>query len=263
MKGLWSRWMQSEFTLCPVCDSEVGQSSEYERYKIPVRHPGPRRVLASLCRGCREAIPWISASLCRVCGRPEVCGDCERLVTRYYERSRSAVKYDAKMKEVLALYKYRGSEKLEPVLAAMLAFSYEQLQRELISQGIDIGQPIVTAVPLARERLEERGFNQAERMAVRLANWYGFFYDPLLSRLFHTEKQSLKDRRSRTTDMKGIFTLASTPSRSAEEVRPTILLVDDIYTTGSTINECARILKQGLTQSGISPHVYGVLWARS
>jgi competence protein ComFC len=265
MRRLWSRWLQSEVTLCPVCDSKVNQLSEYERSSIPVRHPGPREVLSTLCKGCRESIPWITASLCRVCGRPEVCGDCERLVTRHYERSRSAVRYDAKMKEVLALYKYRGSEKLEPVLAAMLAFSYEQLQREFIFHGIDlgIGQPIVTAVPLARERLEDRGFNQAERMAVRLANWYGLVYDPLLSRLFHTEKQSLKDRRSRTTDMRGIFTLTSPTSRIGEEVRPTILLVDDIYTTGSTINECARILKQGLSRSSHSPHVYGVLWARS
>jgi competence protein ComFC len=258
MIDLWSRWMQPKSSVCPVCGSQVSKASANEASYIPVRHPAPRAILATLCVGCREAIPWIAVSVCRICGRPETCEDCQRQDIRYYEACRSAVKYNAAMKELLALYKYRGSEGLEPVMAAMLAFSYEQLQRELVQQGKGTFQPLVTAVPLARERLEERGFNQAERMAMRIAKWYGLAYAPLLIRQFHTEKQSLKNRRSRTTDMRGIFALSSADT----SVRSAVLLVDDIYTTGSTVNECARILKMG-SSSHASSRVYGVLWARS
>lgn len=257
---VFSRWMQSDLGCCPVCGSQVRKGSASEASAIPIHHPGPRSILSSLCSGCKKVIPWIIAPICRICGRPEICPDCERTVERHYELCRSSVKYNAPMREWLALYKYRGSEALEPVMAAMLAFAYEQLQRELIRRGDSYSHSIVTSVPLAKERLEERGFNQAERMAVRLADWYGMTYSPLLKRLFHTEKQSLKDRRSRTTDMRGIFTLND--SHPAEE-RAVYLLIDDIYTTGSTINECARILKAGVSQKSLSPLVFGLQWARS
>lgn len=255
-----NRWMQSDSGVCPVCGSQLRKPGVSQISNIPLRHPGPRAVLSALCGGCRGVIPWITAPACRVCGRSEACGDCERNVDRQYEMCRSSVRYNSPMKDWLALYKYRGSEALEPVMAAMLAFAYEQLQRDLLRGGNNTLAPIVTSVPLARERLEDRGFNQAERMGMRLASWYGLPYAPLLKRLFHTEKQSLKDRRSRTTDMRGIFALEE---GGRMEEWNAFLIVDDIYTTGSTVNECARILRKGVSQSGTNTLVYGLQWARS
>jgi ComF family protein len=156
------------------------------------------------------------------------------------------------MKEWLALYKYSGNEGLEGVLAAILAFAYERL-RDVSRCRFDA----ITSVPLAPERLRDRGYNQAERLAVRLAEWYGLNYRPLLLRLRHTEKQSLKTRRSRVTDMRGNFSVVADESFSEK-----IILVDDIYTTGSTLDECARVLTRDV-QSGLPREVYGVLWARS
>jgi ComF family protein len=166
--------------------------------------------------------------------------------------SRCAVRYTDTMRDWLALYKYRGSERLEIVLAAMLAFAYERLCRV---SGASF--PTITAVPLAQERLRERGFNQAERLAMRLADWYRISYSPLLRRLRHTEKQSLKSRRSRVVDMRATFA----PQLRPEWTGP-VLLVDDIYTTGSTLNECARVLRQAAPTAD-PPSVYGLLWARS
>lgn len=168
------------------------------------------------------------------------------------------------MKDWLALYKYRGNEKLEAFLAAMLAFAFERLCDELGMSDSESIFHTVASVPLAAERQQERGFNQAERMAVRLSEWYGLSYRPLLLRLRHTEKQSLKNRQSRVNDMMGNFAAASvvdsSTSKSASPHR--IILIDDIYTTGSTVNECARVLRDA---SGVAspPEIYGVLWARS
>ena len=188
-------------------------------------------------------------------------------IRRHVACCRSAVRYDERMRELLARYKYRGSEKLAPLMAAMLAFAYEQLVRAAPT----CAPHAITAVPLARERQEERGFNQAEQMARTVAAWYGIPYVPLLQRSRHTQKQSLKNRRSRLQDMKGAFTLTSIQRlqalRSHQPQPLRILLADDIYTTGSTMNECAATLQtSGSVDRGDpsrDPVVYGMLWARS
>jgi predicted amidophosphoribosyltransferase len=108
----------------------------------------------------------------------------------------------------------------------------------------------------------DRGFNQAERLARRLAEWYGLGYETLLVRLRHTEKQSLKTRRSRVVDMRGNFAAESSGLFSARLASAGILLIDDIYTTGSTLDECARVLREAFHMER-RPEVYGLLWARS
>ena len=251
-----SRWFRPTVPTCIVC----GRDADTRRRPapLPVRHPAVRAVLRKLCYVCSEAIPWIVSPVCRVCGRPEVCPDCPRREVRHLLFSRGAVRYDDRMKDWLALYKYRGSEALEPLMAAMMSYGYERIIGELPSIHA------VTSVPLARERLEERGFNQAERMARTLAEWYGVPYYALLQRNRHTEKQSLKNRRSRLVDMKGNFValdprkLSALADRHGHPVR--IVLVDDIYTTGSTMNECAGALEAALPGYA---EVYGLMWARS
>ncbi|WP_239615861.1 ComF family protein [Cohnella mopanensis] len=242
-------WFAPSQQDCPVCGRNASQASS--PIVVPVKHAEPRRILTSLCGTCRKSIPWITHAICRICGRAESCEDCIRRQNRYYALSRCAVRYDPQMRDWLALYKYRGNEGLEAVLSAMLAFAYERLC-EVTPSGFDV----ITSVPLAPERLRARGYNQAERLAIRLAEWYGLEYRPMLLRLRHTEKQSLKTRRSRVVDMRGNF--AAVPT---DLVSGTVLLVDDIYTTGSTLDECARVLTQAFPEA--SREVYGLLWARS
>ncbi|RED57613.1 ComF family protein [Cohnella lupini] len=246
-------WFAPSEAACPVCGRNAVNSSS----AIPVRHPTPRRILSSLCASCLRSIPWIVHPLCRICGRMERCEDCVRRKARNYALSRCAVRYDNTMKDWLALYKYRGNEQLESVLAAVLAFAYERL-----TGTVTTGFQIITAVPIAPERMRDRGFNQAERLARRLAEWYGLDYETLLFRLRHTEKQSLKSRRSRVVDMRGNFAAESSGLFSTSVASTGILLIDDIYTTGSTLDECARVLRESFHMEN-RPDVYGLLWARS
>ncbi len=263
-----SRWLRPAWPSCVICgrESAPGQAGGY------VRHPQPASVLQWLCRSCRTAIPWIAKPACRICGRPEACPDCPRRANRSLQFSRCAVRYDDKMKDLLALYKYRGSEKLEFLMAAILAAAFERIGAELASRGTRPRFHMVASVPLARERLEERGFNQAERMAEILAGWYGLVHRPLLRRNRHTEKQSLKNRRTRLSDMRGNFSpdmaeirAIAPPDVAQGPVR--VLLIDDIYTTGSTLNECAAALRTAFCETlGIPPgylEIYGLVWARS
>ncbi|MBB6692180.1 ComF family protein [Cohnella xylanilytica] len=268
---------------CPVCGKD-GRPS-LAAAALPVRHAAPARELRRLCGDCLARIPWIANAICPVCGRPDRCGDCLRRRERHFERCRGAVRYDETMKEWLALYKYRGLEKLEPVMAAILAGAVERL---LSSAAAPAPFDLITSVPLAEQRLEERGFNQAERMAMRISEWYRIPYVPLLRRVRHSDKQSFKGRKDRLENMRGNFAPMAeaidgllgygvsrgngklrhsvpsvTPSPTSALFSPPtvlrILIADDIYTTGSTMNECALALRMGLP----SCEVYGALWARS
>jgi len=244
------KWFAPSKSVCPICGRDAARTAGSA--PIPVHHPKPRQALASLCGLCLRAIPWIVYPVCPVCGRAESCEDCVRRKIRSYTISRCAVRYTEMMKDWLALYKYRGNEGVETVLAAMIAFAYERLCEAANSEF-----HAVTSVPLAPERLRERGFNQAERLAIRLADWYGLSYRPMLHRLRHTEKQSLKSRLGRVVDMRGNFAADRSALFSGN-----ILLLDDVYTTGSTLDECARVLKQAAGEDE-APKVYGLLWARS
>ena len=248
-----SSWFAAAKRECPICGRDGSQAGNAAAVPIPIKHPAPRQALASLCGLCRQAIPWIVHPICRVCGRAETCEDCLRRANRSYAVSRCAVRYTDTMRDWLALYKYRGNEGVEIILAAMLAFAFERLHHAAPGASF----PVITSVPLAPERLKERGFNQAERLGLRLAEWYGIAYRPLLHRLRHTEKQSLKTRRSRVVDMKGNFAAAHPGSFSGN-----IVLLDDVYTTGSTLDECARVLRQAAGPDAPC-RIYGLLWARS
>ena len=263
-----ARWLRPERSPCLIC----GRDCVPVAGPVPVRHPEARAALMRLCEHCRAAVPWIAKPACPICGRPESCPDCRRRVSRSLVFTRCAVRYDARMKDLLARYKYRGSERLEALMAAMLAFAYERIAAELAAGSRD-GKArfhLITAVPLAGERLKERGFNQAERMAEILSEWYGMPCIPILRRNRQTGKQSLKTRRRRLTDLKGTFSAAWDPAalrRLPGRSPVRILLADDVYTTGSTLNECAQTLREALCAAyGLSKEeveIYGIVWARS
>jgi len=257
-------WLRPSSSACPLCGQDTARSGGHSKTgstPIPLHHPHPRAILGSLCRTCLRKIPWIIRIACPTCGRPDPCGDCLRSAHPPYMRCRCAVRYDDSMKEMLATYKYRGAERLEPVLAAILAASLERLGRE--EQALEPASFFhrITAVPLSLERMQQRGFNQAEKLARRLSSWYGVPYTEMLVRRVHTDKQSQKSRRGRVQDLKGIFEpLQTSMLEPSEPQRPmNILLVDDVYTTGSTMRECASALAAG----NPSIRIYGALWARS
>lgn len=231
--------------LCSAC----GQGRQYPGWN-------PLRV----CQACFEAIPWIRAAGCSICGRDAACPDCQRLGPRALAMNRSAVSYDDTMRELLASYKYRGNERLQSMLGRMLVHAYGlyMLDPAIQKRGFDC----ITFVPVSPERRAERGFNQAEQMAVVLGEQVGLPVVSLLTRLRHTGKQSMMSREERMENMRGAF--AVIPGRTAKlqtvlrRKKPRILLVDDVYTTGSTLTQCAEAIRGSMPQA----RVYGLCWAR-
>lgn len=231
--------------LCSSC----GQTRQYAGWN-------PLRV----CDACFQAIPWIREVECPVCGRGETCPDCQRLGPRALVMNRSAVRYDDAMRELLAAYKYRGNERLRVLLGRMLVHGYRlyMLDPAIKKRGFDY----ITFVPVSQERLAERGFNQAEQMAVMLGGQVGLPVVSLLTRQRHTGKQSKMSREERMANMRGAFAVipgrAAKLQRMARGRRLRILIVDDVYTTGSTLTQCAEALCEGLPQA----RIYGLCFAR-
>ncbi|MBP1157810.1 MULTISPECIES: ComF family protein [unclassified Paenibacillus] len=220
------------------------------------RESGVRRI--PVCRRCYELIPWIHEVRCDRCGRHEECPDCPRRIDTHFTQNRSVVRYDEHMKDWLAIYKYRGKESLAKVLGPMLLHAYHMHHKgKVISDAAEW----ITYVPLSGQRLAERGFNQAEQLARELGRLTGIPVVPLLTRTRHTDKQSFKARAERLDDMLGVFAPdlgQITPIAAAcRKGQVRLYLVDDVYTTGSTFNECARTIRTILPV-----RVYGISWAR-
>ena len=193
-----------------------------------------------LCAACRKAAPVIRAPFCAVCSQPFfgrmdgafVCSNCRErrlhftcAVARY--QSRGAVR------ELVHRFKYNGRVYLRNVLTDWLAEAMEDPR--LQSPPCDR----IVPVPLHPTRERERGFNQALVLAEGLARRSGIPLADCLQRTRYTTTQTLFDREARMENLRGAFQM-----RQSADVRNLhLLLIDDVLTTGSTVEECARVLQ--------------------
>lgn len=266
---------------CPLCQMPARKSDPDPFLRTSL--PRDARLL-QLCRGCAAAVPWITHIACAVCGRPDPCPDCRRRSDAHFIISRSAVRYDDSVREWLALFKYRGDERLVYPLADMLDIAYVRLAHELSNRGAVQRWDAIIPVPVSPDRLMERGFNQAERLASQLCARRGIPLAELLVRTRHSEKKSLQSRLARLKSVDGLFTAdpeavasfissrlsqvlaAPSPNHTSLQSRSIrVLIVDDIYTTGSTIDACAAALHQafGSLAPRLKLDIYAITLARS
>lgn len=242
-----------------------------------------------LCPICFATIPWIIHPRCKICGRNIGCPDCNRHIgeTRNYVINRSAVAYSEQMREWLAQYKFRGNEAYGPLLARMAGWAVKAMENELKMLGAtgrkhparNFRFNAVTYVPASSDRMMERGFNQARELASGVGRACRIPVLSLLERTCHTEKQSLKSRRERIQNLQGVYgPLPNSSERLITAIRNEqkslmfkkreslpfrIVLVDDVYTTGSTVSACANVLHNICASIGCPVEVYVITWARS
>lgn len=195
------------------------------------------------CPHCRTGIHLIRSPLCPRCGIPftvtegedHLCGEC--LVTqRPYAVARAVGLYEETLLTAIHLFKYRGRIGIGKVLGNLMAdFAGGIWDMNVFS--------VIMPVPLHRKRLRERGFNQAVILARQIAKRFALPIDFMtLKRAAFTEPQVGMGRVDRSVNVRGAFTVRK-PERIADQ---RILLVDDVYTTGSTLAECTRtLLKAG------------------
>ncbi len=210
------------------------------------------RLLATLCCwDCVNALVAISEPFCTCCGmmfKPphegnHLCGDCI-MQPKKFRMARAALVYDRQLMAIIHRFKYAGKNQLARPLGGLMLSAY---LRYWHAEAVDLILP----VPLHSQKLRRRGFNQSYLLmnswkAISSAIPRRLFNRPVktdvLIRSKATVPQTDLGRRQRLKNIKGAFSV-----RLPEEINgKKVLLVDDVYTTGATVNECARsLLKAG------------------
>ena len=202
-----------------------------------------------LCPACIRTMVAVESPICVCCGLPfksrqgddHPCGDCMDSPKRF-RIARAPLVYEQILTRLVHCFKYQGKIQLAGPLAGLLQATF---QRFWDPDSIDMILP----VPLHLQRLRERGFNQAYLL---VRNWktaagpsvgrqprFRIERDVLV-RTVSTLPQSALGRTQRAVNIKNAFTL----TRPDKIIDKRILLIDDVYTTGATVDECARILLQ-------------------
>ena len=208
-------------------------------FALPPRCPGCGLIVAdvhSFCSDCWTKVAFLGDSGCRTCGLPlqateiDECGACLAVEPRI-ARTRAAVAYDDLSRTLAIRLKYGRKVAIARTMARYMAPLVESEE----------GEKILVPVPLHRMRLWNRGFNQSALVASELSRRLRIALDPfVLRRTRRTPPLKGMSLLQRRRAVAGAFKVAD-PARVKGK---TVILVDDVLTTGSTAEACARTLKQ-------------------
>ncbi len=207
-----------------------------------------------ICEECLASFAAMPRRVCEICGSPPetsfltdptppdptdateedrlVCPAC-RVRAYRFDRARSYAAYDGRLVQAIVMLKF---ERIEPLGAWFADRLAEVVRREAATLAADI----VVPVPLHRQRERERGYNQADLIAKPLARRLGLPYRAvLLMRTRPRPDKQVLSRSERWESVRGAF--ATRPGSQVDKLR--VLLVDDVVTTGATLDACAKALR--------------------
>ena len=211
-----------------------------------------------ICDECFASFRPLSQNICEICGQPletfatqaqqrrtdshepvRICGVCQ-LRTYTFDRARSYARYEAGLIRAIVMLKF---DRIEPLGEWFADRLLEVMRREEL-----LGADVVVPVPLHRRRLHERGYNQADLIAKPLARKLKLPYRPvLLVRKRPRPDMHILTLRERWESVRGAF--ATQNASQVDNLR--VLLVDDVLTTGATLDACAKVLREAGAKSVI------------
>jgi len=229
----WRRWTSRALDLlypprCAVCETSL----EHGR---------------SLCSPCDADLPRLQPPFCQRCGEAFqgriddafTCPNCDTLKLAF-SFARPAMVRDERTLDMIHRLKYGRQIHLAPELARLAA---ESFQDPRLAPALTGNWPLVP-VPLHRGRLQERHFNQAGEIAKTLSTLTGLPVLPALFRRRSTGHQTSLSRAQRLENLRGAFAPTPAALRWVKKSPAGVVLVDDVFTTGSTLNECAKALRK-------------------
>jgi ComF family protein len=208
--------------VCTIC----GKSIRGGEYLCERCEANAFRIHAPFCHKCSEPFDGsiTSAFTCANCAHREI----------HFEAAVAAYRGRGVVRQIIHEFKYNRQIHLRHLVARWLGAALDD--ERLCGRRFDL----IVPVPLHPARQRERGFNQAGLLAKLLARQSSIPVKPLLERIRYTNTQTALDRSERMENLHNAFRL-----RKNADVRGLrMLLVDDVLTTGATLNECARVLKR-------------------
>ena len=204
---------------CPVCDEVVAFGEGYVHSE------------------CKAKLKYISEPVCMKCGKPildisdDVCSDCGRR-RHQFDAGRAVWIYEQQMRKSIAAFKYKGRQEYAGFYTEQILAVHSDWLKAL---HVDVVLPI----PLNSKKFRSRGYNQAGLLAKGIAGVLKIPVDTkYLQRTSWTEPQKSLSPVQRYQNLKQAFCVQGQAGKYHS-----VLLVDDIYTTGSTMDACAAVLK--------------------
>lgn len=202
---------------CIVCDN-VFEFSEHEKY---------------LCDDCKDLFEIIKSRRCEKCSRPIVSGNlcsvCNSQAS-LFDLNYSFFEYDGIIPEMIYKFKFRNHPVVGVGLGKIMA---ESPDLNLMNNNFDF----IIPVPIHKLRRKKRGFNQAEILAHEISKKISVpTRTDILKRIKNTKAQWSLNAHERENNLKDAFTSKKINNKN-------LILIDDIFTTGSTINKCSEVLK--------------------
>ncbi|MBR9944286.1 ComF family protein [Clostridiaceae bacterium Marseille-Q3526] len=195
-----------------------------------------------ICPACLKQLSFVSSPACMKCGKEigsrdqEYCADCIRR-KKSFTRGFALLNYDSRAAVSMAAVKYHNKREYLDFYARAAALRFEKQFRQA-------GIQVIVPVPVHASRLKTRGFNQAAVLAEKLSAELGIPWEELLIRVKKTDPQKSLGSAERLKNLRGAFEAEQEAGKWER-----VLLVDDIYTTGSTAEICSRaLLKTGVKQ---------------
>lgn len=197
-----------------------------------------------ICKGCKEQLIYVKEPCCKKCSKPiwleeaEFCFDCTKKKLSY-DRGYSLLEYNKAMKHSMSEFKFHSKKEYAD-------FYIEEMLEKRGSWIREIAPTALIPVPLHLEKKKQRGYNQAEI----LANGIGEALDiPVLTNVLlrnkNTTPQKLLDDKERYKNLQHAFVISDEYFNTKNLLSlERVLLIDDIYTTGTTIDVCSRVLKE-------------------
>lgn len=219
---------------CPVCGGIPPKAQNFMRQadsERPAASPGKEN---RICPSCLTKLSFVTSPVCKKCGKEiisetmEYCLDCTRH-KRSFEYGVSLLNYNEAASRSMAAVKYKNKREY-------LDFYAEEAVRRCGARILRMNAEGLLPVPVHPARLRRRGFNQSEVLAEKLGKRLDLpVYPDFLWRRRNTEPQKSLSPAERLKNLEAAFEAAPVPFQR-------LLLVDDIYTTGSTIEACSRVL---------------------
>lgn len=201
----------------------------------------------SLCGPCKADLPRLTAPFCESCGEmfpgkidgPFECPNCRDL-SFAFEFARPALVRDPRTLDLIHRLKYSREIHLALELGRLAGEAFGDPR---LKPALEEGWPLIP-VPLHRRRMQRRHFNQAEEIARVLSRQTGLPLLRGLQRKRPTHTQTLLTRKQRLENLRGAFETSRAARRWIATAPQGAVLIDDVLTTGSTVHECAKVLRR-------------------
>lgn len=181
------------------------------------------------CERCCKSLPYVKGRICTRCGCEKKDCSCTGKIL-YYDKIAAPLYFEENVRKCIHRLKFSRREDYAESLAE---YMYEALCDGLQGEKFDF----ITCVPLYKDDLSSRGFNQSEKLAQRISEITGIpLKSNLIEKIYKTEKQSRQSSVRRSGNVMGAFNVN-------EDINGcSVLLIDDIKTSGSTLSECGKML---------------------